>query len=145
MNKISVERIVLSILILLIVVILTLVIALLDGKIKILSNQDSGERRQSLSLTINMVGPNIWGPLSYDRERCYMWKVNGEDVFQYNYSIRKQPHYKSPVSWRTKDVIHIYALDVDENGLSFAPSLPQIPTRFLPVSNAIALHGGNGI
>jgi hypothetical protein len=74
-----------------------------------------------------------------------MWKVNGEDVFQYNYSIRKQPHYKSPVSWRTKDVIHIYALDVDENGLSFAPSLPQIPTRFLPVSNAIALHGGNGI
>jgi preprotein translocase subunit SecY len=57
MNKISVERIVLSILILLIVVLLTLVIALLDGKIKIPANQRQNGRGQSLSLTINYDWP----------------------------------------------------------------------------------------
>lgn len=59
MNKISIERIVLSILILLIVVLLTLVIALLDGKIKISANQRENERGQSLSLTINMISLDI--------------------------------------------------------------------------------------
>jgi hypothetical protein len=131
MNKKSVERIVLSILILLIVVLLTLVIALLDGKIKIPANQRPNGRGQSLSLTINMISPDILGALSDDRERCYMWKVNGDDVFQYNYSIRKQPHYKSPVSRRTRDVVHIYALDVDEIGLSIAPCRKFSPA-FLP-------------
>lgn len=83
MNKISVERIALSMLILLIVVLLTLVIALLDGKIKIPASNQRNGRGQSLSLTINMIGPDILGSLSDDRERSYMWKVNGENVFQY--------------------------------------------------------------
>lgn len=51
MNKISVKRIVLSILILLIVAILTFVIALLGGKIKISANQNDKGKNQSLSLT----------------------------------------------------------------------------------------------
>lgn len=59
MNKISVERIVLSILILLIVVLLTLVIALLDGKIKIPAYQRENERGQSLLLTTNIIDPDI--------------------------------------------------------------------------------------
>lgn len=62
MSKIRVERIVLSILILLIVASLAFVIALLDGKIKISANQNDKGRNQSLSLTsMSAVGPDVVG------------------------------------------------------------------------------------
>lgn len=62
MNKISVERIVLSILILLIVATLIFLFALLGGKIKISASQnDKGRSRSHSLISMNAIGPDSMG------------------------------------------------------------------------------------
>lgn len=61
-----------------------------------------------------------------------MGKVHGRDVFTNTTVLLENSRTKLPVSRRTKDVVHIYALDVDENGLFFAPPCRKFLLAFFP-------------